>query len=468
MTSTSKPPAQQANIAVLGGGPAGLMSALTLAKEGHQVTLLEAAPNVGGMAASIEIAGQRVDLGSHRLHPATAPELMTLLQELLGSDLQQRERNGRILLRDRWVGFPLRTMDIARSLPPDFAARVAFDTATGPLRRTSDGSFAGEIRRRLGPTILREFYGPYARKLYGEDASMLTAELADRRVAASSPWSIIAKMLSSSRPDGRTFFYPKNGYGQISEALADECVRLGVDLRLNAPATGLTLAGDGWSVSHEGRVTDVDLVLSSIPVSMLSKTIEPAPPQHVVESVKRMRTRAMVLVYLVVPRPQFTSFDAHYLPGLDLTTARLSECKNYRNGPDPHDRTVLCAEIACDVDDELWSMDVDDLGQLVRQDLIRAGLPDPTPVEVQVRRLRHVYPVYSPAAEADRSTVDTWLASLPGLISFGRQGLGVPDNLHHVMAMGVASAQAIGPAGSIRRDAWSASLEQFNKHVVQD
>ena len=157
-------------VTVLGAGPAGLLAALEAAEAGHQVTLLEAADHVGGMAGSFEVAGQRVDYGSHRLHPATDPNVMRRIQELLGDDLQARERQGRIRLRGKWVGFPLRAVDMIRSLPADFSASVAMDTARGPFRRTDGQTFAAEITRRLGPTVFREFYAPYAHKLYGADA----------------------------------------------------------------------------------------------------------------------------------------------------------------------------------------------------------------------------------------------------------------------------------------------------------
>ena len=70
-------------VLVVGGGPAGLAAAFLAAREGHRVVLLEAGHRVGGMAASVDIAGQRVDLGSHRLHPAASPGSMGLLRELL-------------------------------------------------------------------------------------------------------------------------------------------------------------------------------------------------------------------------------------------------------------------------------------------------------------------------------------------------------------------------------------------------
>ena len=223
------------DIAVLGAGPAGLMAALKARENGHEVTVFEASSQVGGMAASLEVAGQRVDLGSHRLHPATDPSIMSLIKSLLGDDLQTRERNGRIRLKNKWIGFPLRTGDMVKNLPLRFSAAVAFDTLVKPLRPKSGSGFDAEIRRRLGPTVAREFYGPYATKLYGVTPSSLTTELSDRRVSAGGPAQIIKNALRAAKPEGRTFYYPRRGYGQIPESLADAAISHGVKIQLNRP-----------------------------------------------------------------------------------------------------------------------------------------------------------------------------------------------------------------------------------------
>src|SRR5688572_17560148 len=109
------------DIAVLGAGPAGLGAAWWAARKGARVVVLERADVPGGATASFDVAGIRVDHGSHRLHPATDPVILAELRTLLGSELQERPRNGRIRLAGRWIGFPLRVGDLVRHLPPSFA-----------------------------------------------------------------------------------------------------------------------------------------------------------------------------------------------------------------------------------------------------------------------------------------------------------------------------------------------------------
>ena len=476
-----------AEVVVIGAGPAGLAAGLELARAGHHCRILEASHVVGGMSGSFEIAGMRVDHGSHRFHPAAPPRIRSLVDDLLGPDLQRRPRNGRLRLADRWVGFPLRTGELLGALPPSLTIRLLADaagTTIGHLGRSrpEPESFAAAVTARLGPTVASEFYGPYARKLYGLEAEELAAELARRRVAAGSPIDIARRLVRARRPSGREFLYPRRGYGQIVERLAEAASEAGAVIELGTPVdrieirddgVGDTAAGDtavgnnGVVVEAGGSVATVRAVLSTIPVGRLAQVIDPGPPPDVAAAIRRRRTRGMVLVYLVVPRPRYTPFDAHYIPGPETPVARLSEPKNYRDGDDPTGLTVLCAEIPC-WPGEAQGTSADDLAALVVDGLDRLGLPAVEPIEVAVRHLRSVYPVYDRGGADDRARVDDWLADLGPVLSLGRQGLGVIDNLHHVLAMGLDGARVVATDGSIRAEAWRADLARYATNTVED
>jgi protoporphyrinogen oxidase len=472
--ATRDVPPLSADAVVIGAGPTGLAVAWRAAAAGRSIVLVEAADQVGGMAGSLDVGGMRVDLGSHRMHPSIDPGILRELYRLLGTDLQTRSRHGRLRLADRWVAFPLEAGDLVRQLPPRFAAGAALDAVTGVVRRPRRDTFAEEVRAGLGPTVASWFYEPYVRKLWGVDPDELAGELARRRVAARSPGALLRKVRRRRAGAGRTFLYPRRGYGQVSEVLADAAVGAGADVRLSCPVAAIELGSPELGLSHRVHVADgpaieAPVVFSSVPVARLAGLVEPAAPRAVRDAASALRHRAMVLVYLVVPRSRFTEFDAHYLPSLDNPVSRLSEPKNYRDSrDDPDDVTVLCAEVPCWEDDATWSADPHTLGEMVREALVRDGLPDPTPVDVAVRRLAHVYPDYRVGFAEHLATVEHWLAAEPGLVTLGRQGLFVGDNTHHVLAMAWAAAAALGPGGDFDGDAWRAARESFRTHVVED
>jgi protoporphyrinogen oxidase len=177
----------------------------------------------------------------------------------------------------------------------------------------------------------------------------------------------------------------------------------------------------------------------------------------------------MLCVYLVLDGGRYSAYDAHYLPDPGTPVTRVSEPPNYRDGDDPPSRTVLCAELPCSRDSDLWQAGNDRLAGLVRAALADRGLPDPGPVRrVAVRRLPNVYPVYRVGYSAPFQALDAWAAAQPALLSFGRLGLFVHDNTHHALAMAWAAADALAPDGAFDHAAWSAARESFTTHVVED
>lgn len=454
------------DVAVLGAGPSGLMAALELARAGHRVVVIEQSDSVGGLAGSFEVAGVRVDHGSHRLHRSCDPRIVALLRRLLGSDLQRRPRHGRLRLAGRWVEFPPRAGDLARNLPRGLAVHLAFDTVTAPLRRPRADTFAEVVRAGLGPTMYERFYGPYVNKIWGIPGDRLSGELARRRVGARSGADLVAR-LRRTEPDAATFLYPRRGFGEIVDRLADAAVDAGAELLLEEPVTAVADRGD---VETARRRVHAGLVLSSLPLPLLARLCRPSPPPAVVAAAAALEYRALVLCYVVLEQDQFTEFDAHYLPGPETSASRVSEPKRYRDGDgfDPEGLTVLCVELPCSVGDPTWSAEPAELAARAMGELERVGLPAVRPVSAEVRRVPNAYPVYRVGFEAAFGELDAWSASLERVVTLGRQGLFAHDNTHHALAMGAAAAAAVQPDGRVDAGAWARSRAEFRHHVVED
>ena len=123
---------------------------------------------------------------------------------------------------------------------------------------------------------------------------------------------------------------------------------------------------------------------------------------------------------------------------------RISEPKNYAALPEPRGRTVLCAEIPCGRQDAIWSASDAELGEIVTDGLTRTGLPVRCAViEIAVRRLPAAYPIYRIGYEQNFEIVDRWVSALPGVLSFGRQGLYAHDNTHHALFMAQAAVDCL-------------------------
>jgi protoporphyrinogen oxidase len=465
-------------IVVLGAGPAGLGAAMRLAsRPAFHVTVLEKAPAVGGNAGGFELDGVPVDFGSHRLHPSCRSDILADIQGMLGEDLLLRPRHGRIRLRGRWIHFPLKPADLALQLPPSFGAGVIGDALSKPFRRTvdDDATFATVLEAGLGRTICRDFYFPYARKIWGVSPDVLDPVQAKRRVSAGSLGKMVRKVINAlpgARPSEYTgkFFYPRQGFGQISRAYQQRCVERGVDIRFNAQITSVDVCGGrarAVSLSDVGQLP-AGVVLSTLPLPVLARMMRPAAPPEVLASAAALDYRSMLLIYLVLETDRFTEFDAHYFPGEDVSITRLSEPKNY-SLHDQRGLTVLCAELPCSKTSSWWTASADELGALVLRDLETAGLPVSARVRrVEVRRLAQAYPIYTRSYREHFDRIDEWIGSVDNLLTFGRQGLFAHDNTHHTLAMAYAAAECLSDEGTVDRSRWSAHRKEFESHVVED
>ncbi len=438
------------------------------------MTLLEQQEVLGGNAGSFEVNGIHLDYGSHRLHAACDPDILRDIQSLLADDLADRERHGRILIRNKYVHFPLNATDLMLRLDKSFAFGAARDMAKRTLfgKGEEGETFASVLMASLGPTICEHFYFPYARKIWGSPPEKLSGIQARKRVTAGS-FSKLMKRLAKPPGKGR-FYYPRKGYGQISEAYADGARRLGAEFLLGWRASRISRSGaDGsWNIEvargGESRRLVADHIWSTIPISLVIRMMSPDAPPPVVAATTQIDYRAMVLAYLELDWDRFTTTDAHYFPEEQFRTTRLSEPKNYYGLPEPRGRTILCAELPCAPSDALWSMTDAEVGRVAVEDIRRAGLPLlRDPVNVFTRRLRQAYPIYTIGYEKPLGVLQDWVETLPNFLSYGRQGLFAHDNTHHALFMAYCAVHCLED-NRFDWGRWNEYRKIFATHVVED
>jgi protoporphyrinogen oxidase len=445
-----------------------------------RVTVLEQQDKPGGNAGSFDLDGVYCDYGSHRLFPKLPAEITQDLKRLMGPDLIYQVRHGRIRLRGHWIHFPLKPMDLLFRLPKSFALGVLGDTARKLLPRGSSGTptFATLLEQGLGRTVCRDFFFPYARKIWGVAPEKLDVMAAQRRVTGSSTGRIlrkVAEQIPGLRPQhaGR-FYYPRKGFGQITECLCDEARKLGAEFKFGARFVGVERE-DGriravrYRVGGEVFEIPTGIVWSTIPISVLVQGVHPEPPHEVLDSSQSISYRGMILIYLVLEQDRFGRFDAYYFPEESIPISRLSEPKNFSNATEPRGRTVLCAELPSDPGRPEWEMSDSELGGRLCESLGRAGLPVRARVlKVITRRLRQAYPIYLQDYATHLSRMDDWLNGIQGMLTFGRQGLFAHDNTHHALPMAYAAADCLSPEGVFDRGRWAERRQQFKSDAVED
>ena len=136
------------SIAVIGGGWAGLATAVELCAAGARVTLFESARHLGGRARSVAINGQALDNGQHILVGAYHEPLR--LMRLVGAEPEKLLRCLPLDLRHPVEGFHLRLPQQARATLNVAPEAVSGADAAATTPATTTDICARAARARVG------------------------------------------------------------------------------------------------------------------------------------------------------------------------------------------------------------------------------------------------------------------------------------------------------------------------------
>ena len=162
-----------------------MTAALELVRGGAEVDVFEAHGRVGGLARSLDLWGQRVDLGPHRFF-STDARVNRLWLGVVGRDYTMVDRLTRIYYGGRFYHYPLRPLDVARNLGLGDTARCLASYCRAQLRRgaaaPAGDSFESWVTGRFGRRLFETFFRSYSEKLWGIPCSQLSADFAAQRI----------------------------------------------------------------------------------------------------------------------------------------------------------------------------------------------------------------------------------------------------------------------------------------------
>ncbi|MEU7938075.1 protoporphyrinogen oxidase [Microbispora bryophytorum] len=441
------------HVVVVGGGIAGLAAALHLnrADAGLRITVLEAAPRVGGKLHASQVAGVEVDAGAESML-ARRPEGKELARLAgLGDDLVDpgttrasvlSRGSLRSLPRQQVMGVPSDVVDLARSgvLSPAGLARVPLDQFLPPTLVTGDVSVAAYIRARMGSEVVDRLVEPLLGGVYAGRADMLSLDATMPRIAAvartersllQATRSITAEAPADAGP---VFTTLRSGLGALPAAVAKEScaqIRTGVTVR------DLIRTPDGWRLvtgpTRDEEVIDADAVVLAVPARPASRLLRREVPKAAAE-LAAIEYASMAIVTLAYPRtafpepPEGSGYLVPPVEGRPVKAATFSSVKW------PHlaeaDRNVMivrCSigrlgeELVLQRDDaELTALALNEMAEIMG---VR-GLP----LDTRVTRWGGALPQYD-VGHLDRiARVRAAVAGQPGLAVCGAayEGVGIP------------------------------------------
>ncbi len=455
-------------VAVIGAGPAGMTAAHQLSRGGAQVTVYEADERVGGLARSLELWGQTVDLGPHRFF-CTDERVNRLWREVVGGDYRFVNRLTRIFYEGRFYDYPLRPMNALSNMGVINAGRCLTsylkEKAWPSYSPDKNGSFESWVVDRFGRRLFEMFFKSYSEKLWGIPCSELDADFAAQRIRKFSLGEAVASALFPGR-GGRhktlvdRFAYPLRGTGSVYVTMADRVRANGGEIRLRCPVR---------RVMHEaGRVSGVELadghcepcdhVISTMPLTLLVRSLGEMPAD-VERAVEALRFRNTILVYLHVDSDALFADQWIYVHSPDLLMGRVTNFRNWVPELVGDKRpTILALEYWCYSSDALWTETDEQLIARASGEMRATGLlGSATVLDGHVVRIPRCYPVYALGYKEHVNKIAAYLRNFRGLTPIGRYGSFKYNNQDHSILMGILAADNL--LENKAHDLWSINAD---------
>lgn len=324
-----------ARTVVVGGGLAGLLAARRHLAAGEQVTLLEAAPVLGGAIARTEVAGVEISSGAEAY--STGAGAVDALVASLGLSAQVVEPRAGLASRivseagvhrapaGSLLGIPARPL--GREARTVLGLPGALRAAAEPLLPARLGHRPGAsveqvVSRRLGRRTARRLVAPVVGGVHSADPRTLEFATASPQLHAglarhgSLVRAVRALRGGSSRTAGTRVHSLSPTMAALPEALAAELRAGGADLRTSAEVTGITdgTAGSAavpegarWTVRTAGEELPADRLVLACAPDLAASLLAEADPE-LAAAIPEAPAATVRLVALVVDAPALDAF----------------------------------------------------------------------------------------------------------------------------------------------------------------
>lgn len=460
-------PKKELHIAVIGAGPAGATAAYSLSKKGVKVDLFEASPFVGGMARSIDLWGQIVDIGPHRFF-SSDPRVNTLWLEVMGKDYKMVNRLTRIFFRNKFYYYPVKAGDALKNLGLIEAILCVGSYGLQRLKPDRDDlgdTFESWVTARFGKRLYKHFFKTYSEKLWGIPCSELDADFAAQRIKKLSLSEAIKNAFFGGGAEKHKtlvdqFAYPIKGTGEVYKRMKEGITKYGGKVYLETPIDSLIMRGNtvkGIKLSS-GETKLYDQVISSMPLTLLISRMKNVP-EKVQKANASLKFRNTLIVYLKVDAKKVFPDNWIYVHSAELRTGRITNFRNWVPSINKGKKdTILAMEYWCFDEDDFWHWEDDRYIKLAKEEIVKTGLVKTSQIkDGKVVRVPKCYPVYQRGYKKPLKIVEDFIRSIKNLQVIGRYGAFKYNNQDHSILMGLFAAENI--ADNAKHDLWGINTD---------
>jgi protoporphyrinogen/coproporphyrinogen III oxidase len=410
----------RAPVAVVGAGLAGLAAAVYLRRSGVPVRVYEAGTHIAGLAKThTDADGYSYDFGAHFITNRLAAALG------VSADCRVVERYGEVVrLRGRTYAYPFGLLR-----RPQFVLSALRTRATPSAASRIPRSAADVFRSRYGTALAEQVAIPLLESWSGARADDIAPAVAGvlqhgightmlLKLDGRLKHRAVAIGYSHEMPETPHVWhvYPTGGVALLCERLARE---LEGSIELEAPVDRIIVErGRTVAVRAGGREQPAAAVVSTAPVHVLANMVVGT---DVLRPLARFRYRPMAFANLRFEGRGLLPDTMLWTPDTRGPFFRLTETPLSMPWLAPAGKTLITADLGCEVGDATWTASDEELGERCLEHLDWIPHARDRYLGCRVVRSPVAYPVFLNEYEDDRQRF-AQSTGVPGLYSIGRNG----------------------------------------------
>ncbi|NND66169.1 MAG: NAD(P)-binding protein [Halioglobus sp.] len=449
------------HVVIMGAGPAGLATGHELSVSGVKVSVLDRNDFVGGLCNTNVHNGYKFDLGGHRWFTKNE-DLNAWFRRLMKDEIVWVERISRIYYDGGYYTYPISILNVIKNAGLFTIAQAGVTYLWSALRYSVMNKSIDNMKdayvAQFGNKLYDMFFRRYSEKVWGLPCDKLSADWVSQRSAGLSIWTVIQESLLKTKSDNESlieeFMYPRDGYVRIPQRMAEDIEAASDDneILLDSNITHIKYNGpNDFTVTYqspdgEERSLDATKVVSTIPLGVLPRILDPAPAQEVIDAARSLTFRDLITVNVILQKDRVSIDTWLYVQDEDILFGRLHEPKNWSKAMVPDQSTTsLVLECFCTKGDHIWQMTDEEVGQRCAEDLEKklGFIKASEVIDFAIVRSLQAYPVYDLDYGDKIAKIHDYLGQFEGLHIVGRGGTHRYNNADHSIEMGLLLGRKI-------------------------
>ena len=499
--------------------PAGLTAAYELLRQTDvKPIVIENLNIIGGISATYNFKGNRIDIGGHRFYSKdesilkwwndflplqSKPSIDDILlnrdrsqlfgpqandPELIDQVMLIRSRMSRIFFHKHLFDYPIKpSLSTFCKLGFGLTSQIGIDYFLSRLQPINpEKNLEDFFINRFGKKLYETFFKNYTKKVWGMPCDEISKEWGSQRVKGVSISELIRHAFSKKNKVIETietslisqFFYPKFGPGQLWEEVAKRIVEMGGEVYKEACVkeinTDQTLIKKITVTAKHGVIDFFpEYVFSSMSIKDLVNMIKPIAPTNIKDVSDNLIYRDFIMTGILAKTMKagstnYTFPNIRLLPDTwiyiqenEMVSGRLQIYNNWSPYMVADRNTVwMGLEFFCNEGDAFWNKTNSEIIMLASKELIKMNFLSETDIlDGTCIKVKKAYPAYWGSYEK-LHLVQDYLCDFSNLFCIGRNGLHRYNNMDHSMLTAIASVQSIINKTITKRSIWQINSEE--------